>query len=364
MTPAKLCRFWDQAQEIDPTLTVSGRDMSELRKRQLQPCPFSRDLLFTSMVNGEPVLFENLCVPVRREQRLGVRDAVLRALKQGFPGNDKFQVRCGRSSTPKSMIVTELLRLWTNGRAMVNVTDLHIRGTEVIRNIDCSRLSDFNILAEAQGDVGREEMLTLVVSSAGAFTDSHTDDPDGSNHCFIGKKLWLVWDTFLGLSRGLKDVSRCTVRMRRAAFDMSVFLSIPGSRWFLVEPRQTLFLPGHLTHKVITLEPYLGIGSFFVMLPNYLRTLIRWTEHTPLWALNLPASRRMDLVNEITRRVIHKIAALESATAQQRSRWGLAYLLGSFKNWRRTYSYKERYALLDNPVSVEFLKRLSQANAF
>jgi hypothetical protein len=180
------------------------------------------------------------------------------------------------------MVIEELLRRWISGRARVNVTDLHIRGTKVLRSIDCSSLSDFSILAEARGAVGEEEMLTMVVSSAGTFTDSHTDDPDGSNHCFIGRKLWLVWDTFLGLSRKLEDVERCRLYTRDAAFSMSGFLSVPGSCWFVVEPGQTLFLPGQLTHRVITLESYLGVGSFFVMLPSYLRTLARWTEHTPL----------------------------------------------------------------------------------
>jgi len=227
------------------------------------------------------------------------------------------------------MVMEELWRRWMSGNARVSVTDLHIRGTTVIRNIDCSSLSDFNILAEARGTVGEEEMLTMVVSSAGTFTDSHTDDPDGSNHCFVGRKLWLAWDTFLGLSRKLEDVERCEIEKTHAAFSVSGFLSVPGSRWFVVEPGQTLFLPGHLTHKVITLDDYLGIGSFFVMLPSYLRTLARWAQHTPLWALNLPADRRMELVDQITRRVIDKVHMLAHASERQRSRWGIVHLRGS-----------------------------------
>ena len=168
------------------------------------------------------------------------------------------------------------------------MTDFHIRGTAIMKRIDCSHLSSFNLLAGAPDPIGTEEILTMVVSSAGALSDSHTDDPDGSNHCFAGEKLWLVWDTFQGLARGLEDVERCDVYGDQAAFSIAGFLAVPGSRWFVVRPGQTLFLPGHLTHKVITLERYLGVGSFFVMLPSYLRTLMRWTRHTPLWALTAP----------------------------------------------------------------------------
>jgi hypothetical protein len=47
----------------------------------------------------------------------------------------------------------------------------------------------------------RRRFCTLVRPT---FTDSHSDDPDGSNHCFVGRKLWLVWDTFLGIGRGYR----------------------------------------------------------------------------------------------------------------------------------------------------------------
>jgi hypothetical protein len=331
---------WEQARRIDPTLDVSRCDLAALNRRRLRPVAFSRDVLFSCMARGEPVIFDDLPVPVRGEERVGVRAAVLRALMHGFPGDRKIRVRCGPSEQEKNLVIGELLRRWSGTSARVNVTDLHIRGTKVMQRIDCSRLSDFNILAEARGDVGAQEMLTMVVSSAGAATDSHSDDPDGSNHCFVGRKLWLVWDTFLGLSRGLEDVERCTVTAR-ASFDIRRFLAIPLSRWFIVETGQTLFLPGHLTHKVVTLEDYLGVGSFFVMLPSYLRTLSRWIQNTPLWAIDGRPECRLELVDRITRRVTEKMHLLAHASQQERARWGVEYLYAAAKDWHRTCSSRK-----------------------
>ena len=349
-------QIWEQARRIDPSLRVSQRDLPVLRRRQLRAVPFSRELLFSRMATGEPILFSNLPVAVRGERELGAEQAVLHALRNGFPSDYKFQVRCGPSDSRKSVILDELLRRWNGNRAQVSVTDLHIRGTKVTKHIDCAHLSDFNLLAEARGEVGEQEMLTMVVSSKGTFTDSHSDDPDGSNHCFVGKKLWLVWDTFSGLAQNLDDCERCEEIDERAAFSIPRFLAVPRSRWFVVEEGQTLFLPGHLTHKVVTLESYLGIGSFFVMLPSYMRTLSRWTRHTPLWALNEPHDRRLKLVDRITRRVIDKAHLLATASAAERRRWGLTHLQSTVSDWLRSSSAEERRAVLSNDVSARFLK--------
>jgi hypothetical protein len=317
---------------------------------------FSLELLFSRMVKGEPLLFEGLNVPVRNKPKFGTCQAVLHSLYRGFPHDRPIRVRCGvAGDRTKFIAIDELLKRWSNGRARVNVTDLHIRKTNVTRYIDCRSLSNFNLLADAGGAVGAEEMLTMVVSSAGTFTDSHTDDPDGTNHCFVGRKLWLVWDTFLGMSLNLGDAERCQIDTGRVPFSMSGFLGVPGSSWFIVGPGQTLFLPGHLTHKVVTLDAYLGIGSFFVMLPSYFRTLKRWTEHTPLWALDAPPDQRLELVNLITRRVINKLCALGHATQPEKSRWGAAYLRSAVHQWQRGCPARSQAALLDNPVSAELV---------
>jgi hypothetical protein len=351
-----MLQLWEQARRTDPTLTVLPHLVPALRRRRLRPGAFSWDLLFSAMARGKPVLFDDLSVPVRGEEALGPKTAVLNAMRAGFPRGRTIRVRCGPSESEKYLTLDELVRRWSSSRARVNVTDIHLRRTKVIRHIDCSRLSDFNLLAQAPGDVGYHEMLTFVMSSAGTFTDSHSDDPDGSNHCFVGRKLWLVWDTFAGLSRQLEDVERTRV-YGQAKFNMEAFLSVPGSRWFTVEAGQTLFLPGHLTHKVITLDDYLGVGSFFVMLPSYLRTLCRWTQHTPLWALHRPVDQHLELVDKITRRVTRKVRLLAHSSEAEKACWGLPYLTSAM-----AASSRSRSSLLDRPTSARFIKAVLECS--
>jgi hypothetical protein len=351
-------RHWERAREIDHTVTVTRQQARALEGRQLTSVPFSRDRLFQSMARGEPVLFDGVPVRVRHERRLGTAAAVGRALRDSFGPSDRVRVRCGPSRTIKYLTVAELLDRWASERARVSVTDLHIRGTGMVSRIDCSRLSHFNLLARAPDPIGSEEILTMVVSSAGALSDSHTDDPDGSNHCFTGEKLWLVWDTFEGIARGLEDVERCAVYGEHARFSIARFLSVPSSRWFSVKAGQTLFLPGHLTHKVITLERYLGVGSFFVMLPSYLRTLARWTMHTPLWALTLPRERRLDLVDRITARVIDKVHRLRTAPRAEQERWGLRYMQREARALLRMPRQRLTELFQGNPRSMELVSAL------
>ena len=107
-------------------------------------------------------------------------------------------------------------------------------------------------------------MFSFVISSRGHLTDSRYDAPDSSNFCFAGRKLWLAWDTYGGgpdtdcrmwsghPSTGA-PASTC-----RAGFPCA------ARGGFLVNPGETLFLPANMTHKVITLESYIGVGGFFL----------------------------------------------------------------------------------------------------
>ena len=365
MEHSEIRRLWHRAQQIDTTLRVSKEQLPILARRRLQPTSYSRDALFSAMARGQPVLFRDLAVPVKQEDRLGTREAVLKSLRSGFPRGQKVRVRCGPSVTEKlvRLQIDELLRRWEGNKQLVSVTDFHIRGSRVVRRMDCSLLSDFNLIANVRGDVGDQEMLTIVASSGGTYTDSHSDDPDGSNHCFVGKKLWLAWDTFEGSARNLEDSERFGYKGDVATFDLAAFLSIPGSRWFTVEAGQTLFLPGHLTHKVVTLEDYLGVGSFFVMLADYWRTLHRWTEHTPLWALKKPEHKRLILVDKITERVVRKVEALAHATAEEQSRWGYPYLVSAVEEWRRTASARSRRMMAANPATQRLLEAIPAAGS-
>jgi len=121
----------------------------------------------------------------------------------------------------------------------------------------------------------------------------------------------------------------------RAAFSVEAFLSNP---WFTLVYRGAWpdsVSARTLDHKVITLEHYLGVGSFFVMLPSYLRTLERWTRHTALWHLTCPKKRQMDQVNQITRRVLRKVTSLSPATLSGQAYSGLDHLDEPLKHGTR-----------------------------
>ena len=104
------------------------------------------------------------------------------------------------------------------------------------------------------------------------------------------------------------------------------WLSLRSARWLLVNPGETLFLPANLTHKVITLESYIGVGGFFIALPNCLRLLSHWIFHAPLWSKRDLTGDFDDLVGEIAHSVRDLLMRLRRASLRERRRWGYDYL--------------------------------------
>jgi hypothetical protein len=196
-------------------------------------------------------------------------------------------------------------------------------------------LSGFNLLPHSSVGASKQEMFSFVISSRGHVTDSHSDAPDSSNFCFVGKKLWLAWDTYEGMRHGLQDVERVPV-YRKARFDMEEWLSLRSARWFLVNPGETLFLPAHLTHKVVTLEAYIGLGGFFVALPNSLRLLSHWIARGPLWSKRDSTGDRDNLLGEIAQSVRDSVLYLRGASLKERQQWGYDYLERSAEYFIKT----------------------------
>jgi hypothetical protein len=86
-----------------------------------------------------------------------------------------------------------------------------------------------------------------------------------------------------------------------------------------------MFIPAHLTHKVITLQKYLGLGSFHAGLPGFIDLLLRWKQLPPLWASPSTGDDRCS-VEFLTRRAIRKIHSLKKESRSERFRWGMPYL--------------------------------------
>jgi hypothetical protein len=348
---------WKEVVRFDPTLALPAASARRLRTKQVQPSTFSLKAAFEGMAAGEPRLFEGLWIDRSRHRNRG--RSVVDVLDSPACRRIKVSIRSGPTARRQTVRVSDLMKRWRSPRGFVSVTDFHIRGTAIERAIDTEALSHFNMLCRGTAAMAEQEMMTMVISSKGWATDSHSDDPDGSNHCFLGSKLWLVWDTFEGRRRGLQDVERDEV-FDRASFDMTAFLSLKSSRWFVVSAGQTLFLPGQFTHKVITLEPYLGVGSFYVSIPNCVPTIGRWMEHGPLWSLEDKKGVNKNLLAQITATALTQINTALSGSGSAKHCGGLPFLAASVARWKRVTASKVQTRLLADPLFRSLVAQSAQ----
>jgi hypothetical protein len=304
-----------------------------------------RKALFEAAAEGRPILLTNVRVPVAREAEMGVQSALLKAIAHAFRANVTASAQVGRKGGRRVLPIPELLRRWQSKRHTVSITDLHVRNTTLERDIDSAELSGFNLLPLGTEGMRRQEMMTLVMSSRANVTDSHSDDPDGSNHCFVGRKLWLAWETFEGRSAGLQDCSRDDIN-DRARFNLTTFASLKSAKWWTVGPGETLFLPGRFSHRVITLERYLGIGSFYCTPSSCLENLSRWYHYGPLWSLDDPEGENHGLTDEITIALLKKLRLLAGQTRQSQEKWGLDFASLGFHHWQKQWTTSCRNDLL------------------
>jgi len=258
--------LFDEAIVIDEKMTVAPEDWSRMLKKRIKAVKYDSDIWFRNMADEVPSLFHTFPVPavgVSTFSKAKLNTSVEKVVKalQGWRSQEKFRVRTGPRGTLKYLTVKELMKLWCGPRAIVSTTDLHIRETPMEKVIDVNALSEFNLLPHMHEDTSSLEMMSLIIGSAGAKTDSHSDDLDISNYCFCGAKLWLAWDTHEGLANGLDDRDRVPIG-EHARFDMKTFLSLKSSRWVLVDDGNILYLPGNMAHRVVTLRDYIGVGAW------------------------------------------------------------------------------------------------------
>lgn len=329
---------WEEAARYDPTVAIDRRALPLLLRRHVAAIPHTRAALFTGLLAGEPTLLNDFPVPLH---------GALRHLPPGISGQAvvdwlaeqrdarRHRIYVGPDYRRCKLTLSEIAAKWRTARTKLGVTDLHIRGTVAEKIIATDVLSQFNLLPEGGPDIRDLEMFSLVFSSRGWVSDSHSDAPGSNNHCFAGRKLWLAWDTYEGAKRGLEDVERIAVQ-GRPRFDMDSWLALPSARWCVVNPGQTLFLPAHLTHKVITLERYIGVGGFFLALPNCLRMLSHWITRVPLWCKGDPTGRYDHLLGDIAALVRQSMRRIGRASAAEQRRWGYDFLEASARDFIAT----------------------------
>lgn len=348
--------IFKQAAGMDSTVRVPRSLLPELSRRFVPTSPYTRDKMFNNMATRRVSIFRDVPVLVRRRSsQPSEREALVSALSKLFPRSERARVQVGPTHRVTRLPVREVMRRWSGGRAIVGVTDLHIRGTRVEEVIDTKVLSDFNIIIRGSEALSLQEMMTLVIASRGNVTDSHSDDPDGTNHCFFGKKLWLAWDTFDGMRSGLQDVERQDV-YGQATFSMRRFLSLKSACWFLVSDGDTLYLPGGLTHKVFTLEPYLGVGSFHMGLPSCLDSLTRWIVHGSLWSINDQKKECVGLLDDALGAAIRVARRAKAGGPTVRRRWGYDHLRKSYSVWKQALSQSEQKRVGAHPRMTEFIE--------
>jgi hypothetical protein len=313
-------RILEAAAHFDDSLALQTNMVAKLAKKRVPPRRFSRSALFERMLVCEPSLFYGLPIRPHINRRKSGEFLLLDELRAGLPRSTRARVRTERSV--RSLPLSRVLNMWARADSVFGVTDLHFIGTRFDALMDTTGLNDFSLLP--RGTDGFQSQDSLVISSAGAITDSHSDDHAGSNHCFIGAKLWLLWDTLEGFKHGLEDWEHCVV-YDRAAFDLPAFLAMRSSRWILIGPGQTMFIPANLTHKVITLQRYLGLGSFHAGLPGFVDLLMRWARLQPIWAPRSLRNTRCS-VGFLTRRAIRRVESLRKASRCERFHWGVPHL--------------------------------------
>ena len=361
--------LWHQAARYDRRLRLP-RDAAQreallatLARKRIAVQPYASAALWSAVAGSRPAVLQGVPVPVAGEQRHGRVEALVGALLRGFGDEPCARAQIGPQRVRRHLTVPQLMQRWNSGRHLVSVTDLHVRGTPLARSIDTRALSAFNLLPRGGETMQRQEMMTLVVASAGNVTDSHSDDPDGSNHCFVGRKLWLAWDTFEGRRVGLQDCERDLVN-GSARFDLARFCALPGARWWTVETGQTLFLPGRFAHRVITLEPYIGIGSFYVTPASCLDSLMRWYAHGPLWSQDDPDGDNEGLVDRIAAAMQRRAERLARASADEREQWGLPQLSLGLRTWRARWPAAQRSRLVrQHPPLARLVEALQAASA-
>ena len=342
-----LKQMWNRAAEMDATLRLPSRDFAALAAKQVLATVYTRSRLFKHMVKGEVSLFRNLPILLKGDNGKNTREVLVQAIRNGFDKTKRARVQLGRERQRSYISINRLLEKWHMPESIVSTTDLHFRETGFEDHLAADVLSDFNLLCVNRQNVLPLEMMTLVVGSEGNVTESHSDDSDGSNHCFVGKKLWLAWDRQEGKAAGLQDVTHDEV-YGQAAFTMKDFLKLSSSRWWIVAPGQTLFLPGNLTHKVVTLESYIGFGSFHVAFPAYFRTLTRWI----LYETTDVTANVLRVINDLA---IEQLRRLKRANPQTQEQWGIHHLPVAYHFWK-SQELRNRQTVQTHPVFRSFIE--------
>ena len=322
-------RIFEEAIRFDDSLVVEATGLTKLSQKRLTSMAFSFEHLFENLAESLPCLYFDYGPGITKSELLPILRETL----------DTFRYKISRElgKEPVELTIGELMREWDKDEQLLRITNLHLRTIDLVDSAKLDLICPFNLLTHGNRDLKKLEMMTLMVSTTGGITESHSDDTDVNNHCIAGRKLWLCWDTSEGMKAGLEDCEKVDV-YGKPKFDMETFLTLESSTWALVSEGETLFLPGNYTHKVITLEKYVGIGGFFVSFPTLINTFERWLGRKDEFQHQEPLYRRRygrDIAERIERSLLEvsqeKYHRMLSKDESVRGRWGVNYFRTNVK---------------------------------
>lgn len=337
----KSAGYWAQAQLIDPTLSHWQACARKLERLEVRPRRYSRAALFDALARQEVVLFSDY--PLRSTLRRFFHDDNPSArLKSLFGPRTTTVTKSGKNWKVRTRRVHEMVDIWQRDRGMVFANDIFYRHLKLDSAFDCEAIGDFSVLRHAPARLRELEVATLLMGTTGCLTDSHSDDPDGCNHCIAGRKFWLVWDRLEGAAKGLQDSEYEHLEHDAACrFDVRAFSSLRSARWFTVAPGQTLFLPGNHTHKVVTIERYIGISNFYVGLPNALASLTRWKIN----GMKMVTDEQW---RDIARLLARQLRHTATAPPEYKRAWGFYHIGESLDHWNRSWTAQQKRRLMSD----------------
>jgi len=342
--------WWTQASEIDPTITLGSGTSRLLNRKWLVPERYSRRKLFTAMARQGPIVFDDFPLRARMDPFFFDGTNPAARLRLLVNAERKTLTKSGPCQRRSYRPVSEVIDRWERDRSVLSANDIFFRHLRFDRAFDCSALSDFNVIPLGPQRIQDLEVATFLVGTQGCMTDSHSDDPDGSNYCIAGRKLWMVWDRAEGQANGIQDCEYDAV-FEHAHFDLETFLGLRSARWFTMSRGQTLFLPGNHTHKVLTLERYMGISSFYFAIPNALSSVTRWIVGGTTMV-------NQDHREELVDLLIKRIDAATTGDRALRHRWGFEYRSVAYDHWLDTWDENARMVLGKDPSFARLLGRI------
>jgi len=345
--------YWKHAADIDDTVYATKAELNKLSRREICEQRYSRQKLFDHISSQRVVVFRDF--PLRESMgRFFLHNrSPEESMKSLFSKKETTLTKSGPSQRRGYKRVHDVVDAWHKNTAILSANDVFYRDLELDSDFDCESIGDFSVLREAPDGIRDIEVATLLMGTYGCMSDSHADDPDGSNYCIRGRKFWLIWDRQEGSKKGLEDCEYDEV-YSKAHFDIKTFLTLKTSAWFTLSEGQTLFLPGNYTHKVITIEKYMGISNFYVCFSNALTSLTRWKCHS---APNPMVSK--DYWGDITQLVIKQFDKLLKAKRDKKNYWGFYHIPKALRYWETHCSKSEQLQMLECPHFKELIERFT-----